>query len=64
MDCETNVTQVKAIVDCGSPICILNYSVFREMGIAVDLDEVQTKIVGAEGRFYRIGLSKGPGVSP
>ena len=36
-------------MDCGSPICILSDSLFREIGLSVNLDEVRTRIVGAEG---------------
>ena len=54
VDCEINGTQVKAIVDCGSPICLLSDSIFRKMGVTGELDEVQTKIVGAEGSQLEI----------
>ena len=49
VDCEINGTSIKAIMNCGGPICILSGSVFRKMGLNVGLVDVQSRTVGAEG---------------
>ena len=45
---------MSAVVDCGSPICILNKEVFRHIGLSNTLGKVTSKIVGAEGSQLNI----------
>ena len=40
---------MSAVVDCGSPICILSNDVFKYMGLNDSLGKVGSKVVGAEG---------------
>ena len=40
---------MSAVVDCGSPICILSNEVFKCIGLTDTLGKVGSKVVGAEG---------------
>ena len=40
---------MSAVVDCGSPICILSNEVFKCIGLTGTLGKVGSKVVGAEG---------------
>ena len=45
---------MSAVVDCGSPICILNNAIFNRIGIDDTLGRVGSKVVGAEGSQLNI----------
>ena len=54
LDCKIKGVPVSAVVDCGSPICILNKEVFKHIGLSNTLGKVTSKIVGAEGSQLNI----------
>lgn len=45
---------MSAVVDCGSPICILSNEVFNCIGLGNTLGRVGSKVVGAEGSQLNI----------
>ena len=45
---------MSAVVDCGSPICILSNDVFNRIGLSDTLGRVRSKVVGAEGSQLNI----------
>ena len=50
LDCKIQGVPVSAVVDCGSPICILSNEVFFKcIGSTDILGKVGSKVVGAEG---------------
>ncbi|PFX13471.1 Retrovirus-related Pol polyprotein [Stylophora pistillata] len=49
LDCKIKGVPVSAVVDCGSPICILNKEAFKHIGLSDTLGKVTSKVVGAEG---------------
>ena len=49
LDCKIKGVTLSAVVDCGSPICILNNEMFNRIGIGDTLGRVGSKVVGAEG---------------
>ena len=49
LDCKIKGFTVSAVVDCGSPICILSNDVFNCICSGDTLGRVSSKVVGAEG---------------
>ena len=49
LDCKIQGVPVSAVVDCGSPICILSNEVFKCIGLTDTLGKVGSKVVGTEG---------------
>ena len=45
---------MSAVVDCGSPICILNNEMFNRISIGDTLGRVESKVVGAQGSQLNI----------
>ena len=54
LDCKIKGVPVSAVVDCGSPICILSNDVFNRIGLSDTLGRVGSKVVGAEGSQLNI----------
>ena len=54
LDCKIKGVPVSAVVDCGSPICILNNEMFNCIGIGDTLGRVESKVVDAEGSQLNI----------
>ena len=54
LDCKIKGVPVSAVVDCGSPICILSSDVFNHIGFGDTLGRVGSKVVGAEGSQLNI----------
>ena len=54
LDCKIKGVPVSAVVDCGSPICILNNEMYNRIGIGDTLGRVRSKVVGAEGSQLNI----------
>ena len=54
LDCKIQGVPVSAVVDCGSPICILSSDVFNHIGFGDTLGRVGSKVVGAEGSQLNI----------
>ena len=54
LDCKIKGVPVSALVDCGSPICILSSDVFNRIGFGNTLGSVGSKVVGAEGSQLNI----------
>ena len=54
LDCNIKGVPVSAVVDCGSPIRILNNEMFNGIGIGDTLGRVESKVVGAEGSQLNI----------
>lgn len=49
LDCKVKGVPMTAVVDCGSPICILSDKVFKCIALNRALGKVGSKVVGAEG---------------
>ena len=49
LDGQIQGVHVSAVVDCGSPICILSNEVFKCIGLTDTLGKDGSKVVGAEG---------------
>ena len=54
LECKIKGVPVSAVVDCSSPICILNNEIFNRIGIGDTLGKVGSKVVGAEGSQLNI----------
>ena len=54
LDYTIKVFAVSAVVDCGSPICILSNDVFNCIHSGDTVDRVGSKVVGAEGSQLEI----------
>ena len=54
VDCKIKGVSVTAVVDCGSPICILSDKVFKCIAFNGALGKVGSKVVGAEGSQLNI----------
>ena len=54
VDCKIKGVPVTAVVDCGSPICILSDKVFKCIAFNGALGKVGSKVVGAEGSQLNI----------
>ena len=54
LDCKIKGVPVTAVVDCGSPICILSDKVFKCIAFNGALGKVGSKVVGAEGSQLNI----------
>ena len=48
-DCKIKGVPVTAVVDCGSPICILSNEFLKYIGVNDTLGKVGSKVVGAKG---------------
>ena len=54
LDCKIKGVPVTAVVDCGSPICILSDKVFKCIAFNGALGKVGSKVLGAEGSQLNI----------